>query len=456
MRIAPGWITFLLGLVILAIAGILYQQSLVAKGVSGAPATAAGAPASPGQTAAAPAAKQLYTCPMHPQIIRDHPGTCPICGMELVPMETEVADTSAQAKAESLETTVAAVKLSPTQAVLSDIQPIMPTREKMALKVPAIGEVSVPQNQMKDIVSWQEGRVDNLVLAETGGTVKQGEHILDIYSEPLVQAQEEYLLALKAAKELGDSGYEYIAASSNKLLEASRQKLLRLGLSADQLAELETKGAVEEHLPIKSLYGGVVMDKMVTQGMYVMRGEKLFSVADLGTVWVELSVFEKDIASIKIGDKVTLKSPTHSGMVFTGRVELIEPEVNMDTRTFRVRVSVDNPKMLLRPGEILDAEMTFSYGNLLLLPRNAVLHTGDGDLVYVMAGENLWEPRRVTVGRDFGDKVEIISGIKPDEAVAATAVFLLDSEAQTKGVPRPINLPELPPEPSEESTHGGK
>jgi membrane fusion protein, copper/silver efflux system len=316
--------------------------------------------------------------------------------------------------------------------------------------------VSVPQGQMKDIVSWQEGRVDNLVLAETGGTVKQGEHILDIYSEPLVQAQNEYLLALKAAKELGSSGYDYISSSSNSLLDASRQKLLRLGLSADQLTELEAKGTVEEHLPIKSLYGGVVMDKMVTQGMFVMKGEKLFSVADLGTVWVELSVFEKDIANIKIGDQVTLKSPTHTGMVFTGKVQLIEPELNMDTRTFRVRVVVNNPQMLLRPGEILDAELTFNYSNLLLLPRNAVLHTGDGDLVYVMAGENLWEPRRVTVGRDFGDKVEIVSGIKPDEAVAATAVFLLDSEAQLKGIPRPIDLPELPPEPAEESTHGGK
>ena len=128
-------------------------------------------------------------------------------------------------------------------------------------------------------------------------------------------------------------------------------------------------------------------------------------------------------------------------MLFHGRVELIEPSLDSRTHTHRARVTVGNSQFILRPGMIMDAELTVDHGEMLLLERNAVLHTGDGDLVYVLAGENQWLPRRVTTGRDFGDMVEIVSGLKRDEAVAGTAVFLIDSEAQLKGVPRPLDVP---------------
>jgi membrane fusion protein, copper/silver efflux system len=480
MRISPGWITFLVGLVLLALAGLLYQQSLVASGKVGTPGgnTAAAAPAKaiiytcpmhpqvrqdhpgtcpicgmelvpeePSASAStatatansAPAAalapqKQLYTCPMHPQVIQDHPGTCPICGMELVPKTSDEGP-----RAAGTESTIANVKLSPTQQMLSDVQPIRPTRETMDMKIPAIGEVTVPEDRMNMLVSWQEGRVDNLVLREAGGKVAKGDHILDIYSEDLVNAQQEYLLALDAVAKLGDSGYDYIATSTKKMLDASRQKLLRLGLTADQLANLEKTHKAEEHIAIYATHSGTVMEKKVTEGMYVMRGEELYSVADLGQVWVEVKIFEQDAASLRPGDKVSFTCPIHPGMLFHGRIDLIEPELDMQTKTLKVRVIVDNPQGILKPGLVMDAEITVDYGKLLLLPRNAVLHTGDGDLVYVMKGEGIWEPRRVTVGRDFGDKVEISAGLKPGESVAGTAVFMLDSEAQLKGVPRPTD-----------------
>lgn len=501
MRISPGWITFLVGLVLLALAGLLYQQSLVASGKIGGGGFAAGtasnttpakatiytcpmhpqvrqdhpgtcpicgmelvpeepsvsasaSTAAPGSapTAAAAPQKTLYTCPMHPQVIQDHPGTCPICGMELVPKTVDEGP-----RAAGSETTIANVKLSPTQQLLSDVQPISPTREAMNLKIPAIGEVTMPEDRMNMLVSWQEGRVDNLVLREAGGKVAKGDHILDIYSEDLVNAQQEYLLALEAVAKLGDSGYDYIATSTTKMLDASRQKLLRLGLTAEQLANLEKTRKAEEHIAIYASHSGTVMEKKVTEGMYVMRGEELYSVADLDQVWVEVKVFEQDAASLRAGDKVSFTCPIHPGMVFHGRIELIEPELDMQTKTLKVRVIVDNSKGILKPGLVLDAEITVDYGKLLLLPRNAVLHTGDGDLVYVMKGAGVWEPRRVTVGRDFGDKVEISAGLKPGESVAGTAVFMLDSEAQLKGVPRPIDETQNPSsQPKPGSGNAGK
>ncbi|MCH7472239.1 efflux RND transporter periplasmic adaptor subunit [bacterium] len=427
MRISPGWMTFLAGLPFLAAAGIVYQQSLISSGALGG----SGAVVSISAPALA-----IYTCPMHPQIEQDHPGTCPICGMELVPRVEDTA-TIDSATGEAIEV----VKLSPLQAVLADVNVIHPSRERMALSVPAIGEVQVPEDQVNMLVSWQAGRVDNLFLRETGGRVEKGDHLLDIYSEELVLAQEEHLLALEAVRRLGQSGYESIAASSKRLLSASRKKLLRLGLTAEQIAELEVSGEVLDHIPVYASHSGIVMEKSVTEGMYVKEGGMLFTVADLSPVWVEVEIFEKDAANIKMGDSVSLKCPIHPGMTFHGTIALIEPSLDPSTRTHLARVVVDNPEMILRPGLIMEAELTFDYGEMILLPRNAVLHTGDGDLVYVLAGENLWEPRRVTIGRDFGDKVEILSGIAPDEAVAGTAVFLLDSEAQLKGMPRPVDLP---------------
>ena len=470
MKVSPGWMTFLIGLVILALAGVIYQQSLARAGAYGTGSTAivtdpnvkyacpmrcveldepgdcpvCGMEMTPivksgTETVATEQGSdgpQMFVCPMHPQVVQDHEGTCPICGMELVPQRSDEAAVDA-ATAEA----VSAVKLSPLQAVLADVQAVHPTREKMAVTVTAIGEVAVAQGQTNVIVSWQEGRVDDLVVREAGGSIAKGEHILDIYSEELVQAQEEYLVSLDAVERLADSGYESVTSSTEGLLEASRLKLGRLGMTADQIAALSSERRTTEDVPIYATHGGVILEKHVTEGMYVMRGEELFTVAALDPIWVELTVFESDAAMLRAGDRVSLTTPLAPGKTFSGRVELIEPEFDMETRTLRARVVVDNPAGTLRPGMIVDAKLAVSYGELLLLPRNAVLHTGDGDLVYVLVGEQLWAPREVEVGRDFGDKLEIVGGLSRDEAVAATSVFMLDSEAQLKGVPRPVDLP---------------
>lgn len=487
MRVSPGLMTFIVGLLLLGLAGLGYQQALIASGHYGGSAPASGhsaagaqgrapsqvkyacpmrcvetdhpgpcpvcgmemrpveaavapsgadgsvSPSEAGPAARATGGKTLYTCPMHPQVIQDHPGTCPICGMELVPKTDAPAELAGDIAA-----AVGEVKLAPGQAVMGNIAPVHAEYQPMDLTVPAIGEVQAPQDSMKDIVSWQMGRVDNLALDSAGGVIQKGDHILDIYSPDLVQAQGEYLLALKALDEIGASKYESVASGAKAMLEAARLKLTRLGLSAEQIAALDKSRQVQEHVAITATAGGVVLDKMVSEGMYVDQGMKLFSVADLSKVWVELQVFEQDASRLKVGDRVSLSSPAYPDRHFSGKVLLIMPEINMETRTYRVRVGVSNPSMLLRPGMILDAQLAVDYGKLLLLPRNAVLHTGDGDLVYVLKGEGAWEPRLVVTGRDFGDSVEILKGLAPEEAVAGTAAFLLDSEAQLRGVPRPV------------------
>lgn len=470
MRVSPGLMTFIVGLVILAIAGVFYQQSLISSGAvgtggSGAVVQTAQANVKyacpmrcveadqPGEcpvcgmemmpielATAAPAATRadagagLYTCPMHPQIEQDHPGTCPICGMELVPKQDD--DTGVDPATREL---VSAVSLSPLQAVLADVEPVHPERRQMEVSVDAIGEVSLPEDQVNTLASWQAGRVENLLLRETGGYIAKGAHILDIYSEELVQAQEEYLLAQRAVSQLGDSGYESISGSTRRLLSAAHDKLKRLGMTGEQIDALGETGTVVEYVSIDAQHGGTVMEKFVSEGMYVREGERMFTVADLSSVWIEVEVYERDMAQLSVGKPVTMLCPIHPGMVFTGYIELIEPSLDTTTRTHTARVVVDNRDFILRPGMIMDAQLTIDYGEMLLLPRNAILHTGDGDLVYAMVGDNQWEPREVTTGHDFGDYVQITSGLGADEAVAGTAVFLLDSEAQLKGVPRPTD-----------------
>ncbi len=473
IQLSPGLLTFVVGLLLLSLAGVAYQQYLLSSGgVGSAPAkgtasstaqavkyacpmrcveteepgpcpvcgmdmqpitSASAASSSAGAPAAGP---QMYTCPMHPQIVQDHPGSCPICGMELVPKQDSGGGIDP-----ALDSATAAVRLSPAQAVLSGIEAVHPSREHKALSIPAFGQTVIPDGQIESISSWTEGRIDDLFLKDTGGVVKKGDHILDLYSEELVQAQEEFLVAKAAVDQLSGSGYESISQSSRSLLEASRTKLSRLGMTAEQVRSLEDSGRVADRIPIYAGKGGVVMEKKVAEGMYVMKGESLYEVADLSKLWVEVQVFEADAAKLRAGDRVAFESPSQPGKTYRGKVILIEPEVSMETRTWTARVEVANPDMSLRPGQVLNATLSFDYGELLLLPRNAVLHTGDGDLVYVLAGQDLWQPRRVKVGRDFGDQVEIVEGLSADEAVAGTAVFLLDSEAQLKGIPRPLEEP---------------
>ncbi len=472
MRISPGILTFIAGLALLALVGVWYQHSLsLSRASAPAAATAAAAPVkyacpmrcveadqpgacpvcgmdmvpieleTPVPASAGPA---LYVCPMHPQIEQDHPGTCPICGMELVPGQTAASPVDA-----GTQELVSAVKLSPLQSVLANAVAVHPEYDTVSAEFSAIGEVQVPEDQVRDLVSWQMGRVDNLLIQATGGEVRAGEHLLDIYSEELVQAQEEYLIAKQALSGLGASGYESVAASTRRLVDASRQKLLRLGLTEDQLTALDTTGIVEDHVPVYARYGGTVLDKMVNEGDYVMQGERLFRVADLGTVWVKVQVFASDAEALSVGQHIRLDCPIHPGMVFKGTVDLIEPSIDPGTRTHMVRVSVKNPDGILRPGMILDAHLIMSHGQRLLLPRNAVLHTGEGDLAYVLVGPGQWEPRRITTGIDFGDRIEVVSGVKPADAVAATAVFLIDSEAQVRGVPRPVDSAAPLPGPAE-------
>ena len=461
MRVSPAFMTFLVGLMLLSAAGLIYQHSLVEKGAYGSAAQPQAAVANvkyacpmrcvetdhpgdcpvcgmemmpvelaPAATAATPATT-TYTCPMHPQINQDHPGTCPICGMELV-IKSDGNDTVDSAT----EDLVAGVRVSPLQGVLADVQVAMPERRSISRSIEAIGNIEVPENQYNMVVSWQQGRIDNLQLAETGVLISKGQHVLDIYSEELIRAQEEYLIALRARDQLSDSSYEYIAASGNQLLASAESRLTRLGFSASQLTVLATTMEISEHIPLSSLYNGVVMQKFVTEGDYVMEGSKLYEVADLSSLWVEMEVFEEDSASLKPGLAVKLDCPVHPGMVFRGTLELVEPRQNEMTRTQVARVRVDNPDMILRPGMIVRTSFETNRHDALMLVRNAVLQTGDGALVYVASGDGLWEPRSVTTGLIDGDMIEITSGLSEGEGVASTAVFLLDSEAQFRGIPR--------------------
>ena len=465
MRVSPAFMTFLVGLMLLAAAGLFYQRSLVESGAYGsAPQTQAPAanvnyacpmrcvetdqpgdcpvcgmemmpvelaPALGNTAAAATPAVTMYTCPMHPQIIQDHPGTCPICGMELV-----IKSDGNDAVDSATEELVAGVKVSPLQGVLADVQVAMPMRKTISRSIDAIGTVEVPEDQYNMVVSWQPGRIDNLQLAQTGVVISKGQHVLDIYSEELIRAQEEYLIALQARDQLSDSSYDYIADSGRQLLESAESRLTRLGFSASQLNGLASNREISEHIPLSSLYNGVVMQKFVTEGDYVMEGSKLYQIADLSSLWVEMEVFEEDSASLHPGLKVKLDCPVHPGMVFNGVLELVEPRQNEMTRTQVARVRVDNPDMILRPGMIVQTSFETERHEALMLIRNAVLQTGEGALVYVASGNELWEPRSVTTGLVDGDMIEITSGLSEGEGVASTAVFLLDSEAQFKGIPR--------------------
>ncbi|NLH43070.1 MAG: efflux RND transporter periplasmic adaptor subunit, partial [Planctomycetes bacterium] len=272
--------------ILLVGAGVLAGYMLGASGDAGA---MAGAPAHAEQGAV----KRWY-CSMHPQIIRDRPGLCPICEMELIPMPESAA----------VESSPRELTVSPAAAKLMDIQTSPVERRFVTSEIRMVGKVQYDETRVKDITAWVAGRLDRLYVDFTGTTVRKGDHLVYLYSPELVSAQAELLQAARAVQRTGQGVSDYLAKSNETTLDAAREKLRLLGLTATQIEEIEKSGRPLTHLTIYSPIGGVVIRKMVNEGAYVATGTPVYTVADLSQLWVLLDAYESDLSWIRYGQQV--------------------------------------------------------------------------------------------------------------------------------------------------------
>jgi Cu(I)/Ag(I) efflux system membrane fusion protein len=363
--------------------------------------------------------KEVYTCPMHPNVLSDKPGACPICGMDLVLKISE--DESAS------EETTGTIALSQNKQVLADVATAEIHTENISKEITAYSYLDFAEPNRKVITARFNGRIEKLYVDRTGAYIKMKQPLFQIYSPDLVQAQNDYLIGLS-----GISGIDG-KKNSDQLLTATRKKMELLGLTDEQIQELETTREVKLTLTYYSPINGTVIEKNIQEGMYINEGSVLYDVADLSMLWNIAEVFESDLGVIKMGSKVKLRLQSFPGESFEGKVTYIYPVVNPQTRTIKVRSEFSNIDNKLKPQMFGETTFENNFGAGLTVPANAVLFTGTRNIVWIQTGDGTYEPREVEVGIKMNEKYQILSGLHEGEKVVSSGGFLIDSESQLKG-----------------------
>jgi Cu(I)/Ag(I) efflux system membrane fusion protein len=306
------------------------------------------------------------------------------------------------------------------------------TTESLRQEIRTIGQITFDETRVQTISSKVDGWVEQLFVDFTGRFVQKGEPLLRIYSPMLVTAQEELLLAMRLESDV-KGGTVDARAGAGDLVSSARRRLAYWDVPAEEIARIERSGEVRRTLTMASSATGVVLEKNITNGQRVMAGDALFRVADLSTVWVEGDVYEQDLRAVRLGQTATAEFDAYPGEQWTGRITFVYPTLSADTRTARVRVSLVNPGVRLKPGMYATLRVGGAAGvssaMVLTVPRSAVLVTGERSLVFVRRADGALEPREVTVGATAGDRIEIVRGVASGDTVVASATFLIDAES---------------------------
>jgi membrane fusion protein, copper/silver efflux system len=376
-----------------------------------------------------------YACPMHPEETGTTPdATCPICKMKLMPRPPPAARAPG-ASGEGAQATVAAPKgLAPIDLSYARIQLVgMRTAQVVRGRLPsmlhAVGLIVAPEGGVASVQTLFSGWVEELLAAETGQPVIRGQLLARVYSPDLLAAQQELLNARRWSQPVQSDDR---TATSNTLLENARQRLLLMGMQASQIAEVERSGVPHRLVEVRASARGYITQKTAVEGLYVQPGTQLFQIADLSRVWIMVDVFEHDAGRVRVGQAATVTLTAYPGEKFSGAVELVYPSLDAETRTLRARVALKNPGLKLRPGMFADVTMDVAQDEGLLIPREALVDTGEQQYVFVAQSEGRFTPRLVQVGARARDLVEVRAGLIEGETVVEAGNFLLDSESRLR------------------------
>jgi Cu(I)/Ag(I) efflux system membrane fusion protein len=320
------------------------------------------------------------------------------------------------------------VSLSPTQRVMANVATVAAERKTLRKEVTAVGVIDVAEPNYLHISMRFPGRLEKLYLGFTGQRVRKGDPVAEVYSPEAISAQQEYLLALESKEELHNVP-ERVRLEAEELLRQAREKLIRWGFTEEQVEKLGETRQVHQTVTMLSQVSGTVLKKNVDPQHYAMTGEDIYDVVDLSTVWIYLDVYEQDVRFIKPGQDVHITTEAYPGESFVGRVTFIDPVLQADTRTIRVRTEFANPDGKLRPNMYVRAQVKIPLVNALVVPASAVMTTGKRNVVWVETNPDAFEPRDVVIGTTTETYAEILNGVHAGEHVAETGGFLIDSES---------------------------
>ena len=378
------------------------------------------------ESATAQAQPQLYTCGMHPQVIQDHPGNCPICGMKLTPVRKQGPAALGGTNAPSAPSGSAEISIDPVTVQNMGLRTGLVTRGPVQRVLRTVGVIDFDETALAEVSTKFRGWIEKLYVDSTGQQMHKGEPLFEVYSPELYLAQTEYLLTLDSPTNTS------LLADLRK--DAAMTKLRYWDISEDQIAELKRTRTPKKTLRINAPLDGVVVEKNVVEGQMVEPGMKLYRLADLATVWIQAQVYEQDLPFIRLGQEALVSLMSQPGARFRGRVTYLYPTVDDKTRTARVRLEFHNPGYFLKPGMYAAVEMTAELSpDALLVPDTAVLRSGERNTVFVALDGGRFEPRTITLGeRADGERYEVRSGLKEAERVVTSAQFMLDSESQLR------------------------
>jgi Cu(I)/Ag(I) efflux system membrane fusion protein len=366
--------------------------------------------------------KTIWTCTMHPQIRMDHPGKCPICGMDLIPLIHNTAPINP-----------AAVVMTEEGIKLAEVQTSIVTRQKPVKKIQLYGKIQADERLIQTQPAHIPGRIEKLFVNFTGEEVQQGHAIAQIYSPDLVTAQKELLEALKM-KEMQPA-----------LLDAARGKMRQWKFTDNQIADIENSGTAKTVFDVYATVSGIVLNKNVNVGDYVSQGAPLYEIADLSNVWALFDAYESDLPWIRKGDRIAFSIQSQPGKEFTGTVSFIDPVINPQTRVAAVRIEIPNKRNVLKPDMfatgILTAHLA-TLGNSLVIPQTSVLWTGTRSVVYVKladAKEPSFVMREITLGPALSNSFVVQDGLMEGEEIVTNGTFSVDASAQLEGKPSMMN-----------------
>lgn len=372
-----------------------------------------------------------WTCSMHPQIRAPEPGPCPICGMDLIPVEgtgSDAADAPERIALSESAKVRARIRTTPVRRLSSG-------RVERRL----LGRVDYDETRLRTVTSWIAGRIDRLGVKTTGQRVGRGQVIATLYSPEVFAAHQDLLVAKQqAAKLSGATASARMGAQA--ALDASRDRLRLLGIPETEIAAMEKAKRPSEQVKIRSPFSGTVIERLATEGSYVKTGSGLYQIADLARLWVQLDAYESDLPLLQIGQEVSLKVEALPTEHFEGRVTFVDPVLNQRTRTTRVRIEVENPKGQLRPGMFAEAvvrgQKLEANASALVIPETAPLFTGRRSMVYVEVPNTdspTYEARVVRLGPKMGEVYPVIAGLSEGDAVVIHGAFTLDADLQIRG-----------------------
>jgi len=377
-----------------------------------------------------------YTCTMHPWVHSKKPGTCPVCGMDLVPVyksKSQGDQTSQMGNAGVIPSSSSQPNAQPESHDFDvpverqqqfGVTYAQTKRQRLVRTVRTVGLVTADKGRQWMYVPRTDGYVQKLYITSPGQVVEKGQDLLQVYSPDLATSEQE-LIKLLENRDHGTS------RDIDQLIQSAKRRLRQWNLTDQQIEELAKSRISSEYLTLVSPFKGVVEEVPADQGARFSMGQKLISVADLSLVWVWAEFYQNEIPIIKVGQTVSITFD--SDKPFTGVVAVVNPFVSQTQRTTKIRIDLPNPDLQLRPGMYVNADLSVDLGEGLTVPINAVVPTGSRDIVFLDKGNGKLQPSIVQLGSQVGDAYQVLSGLKEGDRVVASANFLIDAESQVQG-----------------------